>query len=168
MAPASKAGVNEKIGESLISERGDRIEAGGGPSGGETGEQTRENRDHHTYDDQAERKLDRKRGKRLPDTGAHYVRKAQSDESAEQTQRSGFDQELKKDRASPRAQSFSRSDFACALFHAHKRDIHYPDCADKKRKTSNKKPRDSDGVLDWIQCAFQCLLFVDAEIVFFL
>src|SRR4029079_16078407 len=101
-------------------------------------------------------------------TGARYVRKTQSDESAEQTQRSGFDEELKKDRAPPRAQSFARSDFARPLFHAHKRDIHNPDCPDKKRKTSNKKPRDGEGVLDRIQCAFQSLLFVDAEVVFFL
>src|SRR4029077_1655555 len=161
----SKSGFRISL---LISKRGDRIETRGRPSRGETGEQTRENRHAHTHEDEAERKLDRKRGKRLADTGAHYVRKTQSDKSAEQTQGSGFDQELKKDRAPPGAQSFARSDFARALFHAHKRDIHYPDCADKKRKASNKKPGDGDGVLDWIQRAFQRLLFVDAEVVFFL
>src|SRR4029078_1235573 len=168
MSPASKAGVSEKIGDSLIPERSHRIEPRRGPSRGEAGEQTCENRDDHAYKDQAKRKLDWKRGKRLAKAGAHHIGKPQSDESAEQTQRSGFDQELKQDRASPPAQSFACPDFTRALLHAHKRDVHYSDRADKKRKTGDKKSRDSNGILDWIQGAFQRLLFVDAEVVFFL
>src|SRR5215510_3518238 len=161
----SKSGFRISL---LISECRHRIEAGGRPCWGETGEQTGENRDGHAYDYESEGELDWKRWKRFADSSAHHVRNSQSNKAAEQTKRRGFDQELKKDRASPRAESFARSDFARALFHAHKRDIHYPDGTDKKRKTSNKKPRDGDRVFDWIQRAFERLLFVDAEVVFFL
>ena len=94
-----------------------------------------------------------KDGKGDADPIAHEKAKRQSNQSTEQTERSRFDQELKKNGAPARPERFSRPDFFRPLFHANKSDIHDADGTDKKRKAGDEKPRDGDGVLNRIKCA---------------
>src|ERR671938_563278 len=49
------------------------------------------------------------------------------DDAAEQTERRRFDQELKQNRAAPRAEGFARADLFRPLFSAHERDVHDAD-----------------------------------------
>jgi len=96
--------------------------------------------------------LNGKRWKGDADQIAHGKGKAQSNYSTQQTERSRFDQELKKNGAPARPECFARPDFFRPLFHANESDIHDADGADEKRKTGDKKPCYGDGVLNWIKC----------------
>src|SRR5262249_1325553 len=109
--------------------------------------------------------LDRKRRKRFADPETQKVSDDQSDESAEETKRGRFNQELKQNRAAARTERLARSNFFGPLFHTDKRDVHDADSADEKRKAGNEPSSNRNGVFHGIERALERLLLVDREIV---
>src|SRR5437773_4782008 len=116
----------------LVSQCCYRIEARGRPRWREPGNKSGHNRNDHARDHKTSGKINWERWKCFSDSKTHHVGKRESDKSAQETERSRFDEKLQQDCAPPRTQRFACPDLFCPLFHTHERDIHDADCADKQ------------------------------------
>src|SRR5437867_2929365 len=102
---------------SLISQRSYGVQTRRRPRRREPGNQSRHHRNDHAREDEPDRKLDRERWKRLPNSETHHVCKTETDKSAKETRSSRFDEELQQDRPPARAECFACPDFLRPLFH---------------------------------------------------
>src|SRR6266513_684980 len=78
----------------LVSQCCDRIETRGRPRGSKPRNNAVHNRNDHARDNKTGRKINWERWKCFSDSKTHHVGKRESDESAQETERSRFDEKL--------------------------------------------------------------------------
>src|SRR5213594_2546487 len=87
----------------------------------EPGNKSGHNRNDHARDHKTGRKINWERWKCFSDSKTHHVGKRESDQSAQETERSRFDEKLQQDCAPPCTQRFTCPNLLCPLLHTHER-----------------------------------------------